>query len=650
MADPPRAPDAAEARVGELEDMLARQASALRRLVREYDDTRALLASVRDIAFRYDMQSRRFTYVSPACRQVLGYGPDEIVGMQPRDLLAHLHPDDTSGLEESDSRLIELPPGADSPDHHVEFRVRARNGGYVWVSVNRSVIPGVDGHSPSMVGTARDVTAIKEATEALRHSESMYRLLVEGAGQPIFIVGEDGIFDMMNTTAADMLGGDPDDFVGRTMWQLFPGRIADRQMANVRKTIESGRVCAFEGMSMLRGEQRYFLTHIQPILEPERGRRRAQIIAHDITDRHEVEDALRESEERFRLVFHESPIGMALVSPRLRTLRVNPALCQMLGYTDEELCRMDQGSMTHPDDAGRTEAWAKRLLRGDVRSFSMEQRCLAKDGSVLWVQLTSALIARPDGEPLYILAMMQDITQRKETEGQLLDYQEHLRSMASQLSLVEERERRRIADDLHDHVGQLLTVAAMHVGALQQAADDPAQTEKLDAVRQVLDDAIRATQSLTFELSPPVLQQLGLGPTLEWLAEQVQEQHGLDVRVNISGDRPSVSDDLGALLFRSARELLHNVVKHASANRAEVDLDAEDGALRITVRDDGRGFDYSKTGVDFHNASGFGLFSVRERLERLGGHLEIRSRPDGGTSAVIQIPSGLRQDQEQDGE
>jgi signal transduction histidine kinase len=272
----------------------------------------------------------------------------------------------------------------------------------------------------------------------------------------------------------------------------------------------------------------------------------------------------------------------------------------------------------------------------------MEQRCLTKGGGVLWAQVTAALITRPDGQPLYCLAMMQDITRRKETEAQLLRYQEHLRSMASQVSVAEERERRRIADDLHDHVGQLLTLAAMQLGAVQQAAGPSDQTGKLEAVRQVIDDAIRATQSLTFELSPPVLQQLGLGPTLEWLGEEIQEQHGLDVRVSSSGEEPQVGDDLASLLFRSTRELLHNVVKHAGATRAEVDMDSEDGVLRITVRDDGKGFDYSSTGADFRHASGFGLFSVRERLERLGGHLDIHLRPDGGTAAVISVPTAFQ--------
>jgi PAS domain S-box-containing protein len=642
MADAQPGPDAIEERAAALERMLARQARVLRRLRREHEEVRALLGSVRDIAFRYDTASRQFTYVSPACRAILGYGPEQIVGMRPHELIQHVHPDDSAHLEESDSRLMDLPPGTDTPDYNVEFRVRRQDGDYVWLSVNRSVVPGIDGGPAAIVGTARDVTQIREATEALRESESRYRLLVEGAGEPIFIVDVDGVFHMLNGTAAAMLGGTAEQFVGHTMWELFPTRIAELQMSNIMKAVECRRICTFESMSVVRGEQRYFVAHIQPVIEPDGSVRRVQVIAHDITDRHEVEDALRESEERFRLVFHESPIGMALISPRLRTLRVNPALCQMLGYSEDELCQMSQEDFTHPEDAPRSTAWARRLLSGDVRSFAMEQRCMTKGGAVLWTQLTAALIPRPDGEPLYLLGMLQDITQRKQTEGQLLRYQDRLRSMASQLSVVEERERRRIADDLHDHVGQLLTVAAMHLGALQQTAEGADQTQKLAAARTVIDSAIQATQSLTFELSPPVLQQLGLGPTLEWLAEQVEDQHGLDVGVKVSAGEPEVGDDMAALLFRSTRELLHNVVKHAGATFAEVDMDSEDGMLRITVRDDGKGFEYPATDTDLRHGSGFGLFSVRERLERLGGHLDIRSRPEGGTSAVISVPTELR--------
>jgi len=356
-------------------------------------------------------------------------------------------------------------------------------------------------------------TAIQRARveEALRESEAKYRLLVENAGQPIFTLSPEGVFLMMNGNAAESMGGKPEDFIGKTLWDLFPKDIADKEMDDVREAVEADRLHVAERMLVLQGARRWFRIYLQPIKDAEGKLSSVQVIAYDITD-------------------------------------------------------------------------------------------------------------------------------RKQAEHELLAYQKQLRSLASELSLTEERERRRIAAGLHDHVGQLLTITGMKLEALAESTSKSDFAAGLAEVRGHIDEALRATKSLTFELSPPTLYELGLGQALEWFGEQIQEEHGIRVQVEDNGDPTPLEEDILVLLFRATRELLLNVVKHAKATVAEVSIHKDGRTMRISVQDDGVGFDTSAQRPLLRKNGGFGLFNVRERLDHLGGRLEIESAPGQGTRAVLFVP------------
>lgn len=211
-----------------------------------------------------------------------------------------------------------------------------------------------------------------------------------------------------------------------------------------------------------------------------------------------------------------------------------------------------------------------------------------------------------------------------------------LRRLASELCLAEARERREIASDLHDHLGQGLAYVRGRLRQLQGDAVFGGHDPAIDELLRLIDQAIRYTRSLTFELSPPVLYELGLGPALEWLGEQVQAKHGLPVAVR-DRCRRDLPDDLRVLYFKSARELLANVVKHAGASRARVELDCSGGLLELVVSDDGRGLD-PEAALAARQDHRFGLFSLEERVRQLGGRLDLARRPEGGTRVCLQAP------------
>jgi len=234
-------------------------------------------------------------------------------------------------------------------------------------------------------------------------------------------------------------------------------------------------------------------------------------------------------------------------------------------------------------------------------------------------------------------ALEAEIAERKRTEEKIHSYQEQLRSLASELSLTEERERRAIATDLHDHIGQILALTKIKLGELQQQA----KGRTLEEIRELVEQSIQYTRSLTFELSPPILYELGFQAAVEWLAEQMQEKHGIRISVNGNHAVGPLSDDIRMFLFKAVRELLLNVAKHAQARQTTVSIRQEGENLRIAVADDGVGFDVSQLEGPSGSTRGFGLFSVRERSNHFGGQLEINSQPGKGTTAILFVPLQL---------
>ena len=240
--------------------------------------------------------------------------------------------------------------------------------------------------------------------------------------------------------------------------------------------------------------------------------------------------------------------------------------------------------------------------------------------------------------------LQAEIAERTRAEAQILAYQLRLQSLAAELSTTEEQERRRIATVLHDAVGHRLAVAMMKLqGLLEGNADGEESTRAIVQAGALIQESIQHTRSLTMQLSPPILFELGLGPALEWLAEQVEKEHGLDVTVTDDELEKPLAEEGRSLLFRAVRELLINIVKHAHAKHVAVGLARDGDFVRVVVEDDGVGLDQTRLRAP-ERVSGFGLFNIRERLAHLGGKLELESEAGHGTRVTLVAPlTGERQ-------
>jgi len=231
-----------------------------------------------------------------------------------------------------------------------------------------------------------------------------------------------------------------------------------------------------------------------------------------------------------------------------------------------------------------------------------------------------------------------EIDERKGAEQNLIDYQKRLKSLTAELILSEQKERRNFAEFLHDEIGQQLFATSLQLELLQSAVTSPENIETLDNAINNIKNVMDNSRSLTFELSPPILYELGLETALDWLGEQTQKKYDLIVTVKDDKQEKPLDDDVKILLYQAVRELLINVVKHAQTKNASVSIKKDTSTIRICVEDNGVGCNFQKNSSSTAKHEGFGLFRITERLNQLGGHIEIESHPNRGTHITLVAP------------
>ena len=236
-------------------------------------------------------------------------------------------------------------------------------------------------------------------------------------------------------------------------------------------------------------------------------------------------------------------------------------------------------------------------------------------------------------------ALQAQIAEQMRARQQITAFQEQLRKLNSELSLAEARERRAIASDLHDHIGQALAIVRMRVTEFRSNAVFCGFEDGIDEILMLLDKTIQYTRSLTFEISPPILYELGLIAAVEWLAEHFESKYGFKVQVVSNGNSIALREEVQIVLFKCVHELLMNAAKHSQAKRVTVTIASGKANFQIAIADNGKGFDMAMLESASITSSTFGLFSVRERLKYLDGKFEICSIVGKGTTATLEAPS-----------
>lgn len=620
-----------------------------------------LINSSVDGILAFDRECRYILW-NPAMERISGMRREEVLGQKAFELFPFLH-------ETGEDRFfIEALEGISSVTHDRRYSI-TQTGREGFYEGHYSPLYDVAGEIIGGFAIVREVTEQRSAEARLRESEKRYRDLVDNSLGLMSTHDMQGVLLSVNPAAARMLGYKPEEMVGQNFADFISPSMRERvphylaQLKHERAGHGLMRVVKRTGEERIwiyrntrydeEGQASYVIGHAQDITErvrAEEALRRARdelelgvaertaelreanrILKEQILERERMEEALRESEARFRSLFENATIGLYRTTPDGRILLANPALIRMLGYkTFEEIARRNL------ETEGFEPSYSREQFRVSLESegliIGLESTWTKRDGSVISVRESARTIRDAAGDVLYYEGTVEDITERKRAD-------EALRRLADRLTTAQEDEHRRISRSLHDEAGQALTALSVRLHRLEkrfveQNGGDGHVRAELAELRQIAQSTQEGLRNMARTLHPSVLEHFGLTEAVRGFLHDAGLDSEVELRAYVSQNFPRFSPTAESTVYRIIQEAVTNALRHARAKRIRVAFNGNNGVAIISIEDDGRGFDTQSTEA----LSGIGLVSMRERAEMIGGQLLISSVKDKGTSVTLHIP------------
>ena len=481
-------------------------------------------------------------------------------------------------------------------------------------------------------------TSADRMVVAMRETAARLNGIIQSAMDAIITVDEHQDIVIFNPAAEKMFGCAAGDVLGTPLDQFIPSRFRDTHRAHIHQfgatgvtTRRMGGKAEIIGLRV-NGEEFPIEASISQVVVG--GKKLFSVILRDVMHRKQAEEALRDGAERYQRLVELVPDAIwierdghiAFVNRACLQLLEADSVAQVLGRSPLEFI--------HPDFRSLAIARRERLLVDPQRNVYVEKRIVTLTGEHRDVEIAEASFH--DEGVVAVLAVLRDITARKASEQELLESREQLRSLSAALQAAREEEQTRIARELHDELGQALTALKMDVAAIvsELSPEQAAAINRTTDMARLLQNTVAAVRRIATQLRPLMLDDLGLIPTIGWLANDFSKRFGIAVDVTVPEPDIDVDAKLATVFFRVLQESLTNVARHSGANRVQIVLERSDVDMRLRVCDNGTGFDASAA----QGTKTFGLLGMRERAGMIGGSLTIDSQPGGGTSIEMLIP------------
>lgn len=503
--------------------------------------------------------------------------------------------------------------------------------------------------SALVIGT--DITEQKRMKKALLESNELNHRIVETVPSGIVQVDADGAIRLANEQAQRILGLRFDeltklyvsDFDAKTIWE--DGTPCESRDYPVSRCLATGEPQPGVTIGVQRpdGTISWAIYSAMPLRDPKSGALSGAVVTFlDITERKRVEEELWESKRVLSTLLSNLPgtVYRCKNDPDRTAEFISEACFQLTGYAPSDFIankNISFGRLIHPDDREAVWDCVQTALR-EKRSYQMVYRIIAASGEEKWVWEQGLGIFSPNGSLLALEGLIMDVTEPKRAQEEVKDSRQQLRDLSTRLQKVLEEERTRISREIHDELGQQLTILKMDLSWLHKKLpkDQELLRRRAKSMAKLVDTTIETIRKISTEIRPWVLDDLGLIAAIEWQVGDFEKKTGMRCQFTADPEEITLEPGLSTTVFRILQETLTNVVRHAKADEINIRLMKKEEELVMEVNDNGRGI----TQGQIANSKSLGLLGIRERVLLWGGTVEIEGVPSRGTSVLIRIPLG----------
>ncbi len=558
------------------------------------------------IISKADAHTGYFTHCNPALSNILGFSSEEFMA---RPFIEFVHPDDRqSTINEVEKQL------KGSPVARFENRYICKDGSYRWLSWMATAAD----EKGVVYAAATDITDRKQAEEQIENlakfpSENPYPILRIFVNGTILYANEASVALLKDRKSGI-------DQPAPEQWQRVVENVLASGLVERMEVTHQERVFAFRAI-------------------PVTAAGYVNFYGVDITERKRASEQIRQQHEFMNNVLESLTHPFYIIDANDYTVKLMNSAANLNDAPERSTCYALTHRLNEPC-AGKGMLCPLEEVKETGKPVTTEHIHYDKDGNARHVEIHGYPMFDDQGNVSQMIEYCLDITERKQAEKELLEYQGQLRRLASQLSKSEEREKRRIVVGLHDDILQPLIFLDVKLASLFKTDAGTKPPDSLKEIQGIVAGLLHQMRSLTFDLSNPLLYELGLEAAVkDWLTNEVRKKHGLKTAFKAEGLTGSLDQDVRIFLYKAIRELVTNVIKHANANDVTVSIFADDDNVTVSVRDDGEGFDIDeKEKLRFDRDHGFGLFSIQERLKSYGGTMAIGSSIGKGTEIILTMP------------
>ncbi len=527
-------------------------------------------------------------------------------------------------------------------DGHATFEIITSRKDGSWFPLEiRATLVMLD-KRPIVVSVARDISERVKSEQRLRQSEEQLRLLTDNVADIFWTTDLNFNTTYVSPSVERVLGFSPEERIRQGLQDMVTPQSAAVVLNALQQELhresqsdaDPARAITLEVEYYHKNGSTVWTENIVKGLRDDAGTLVSIVgVARDITERRRAEEALRESEDKYRQLFEQSIAPISLISPEGRVLESNQAWRELFGYSVEDLQELNVRDQ-YPDPTGRARFLETIGSKG--RLVDEELRLKRKDGTLVDLLRSTSVRRKPNGDIIGFQNVFRDVTELKHTRDELFASREQLRRLALRIQEAREEERTTIAQELHDRFGQELTALKLDLDSLTRSRppEGDAGLVRIRGIIELIDRMSQELRRVISDMRPGMLDDLGLCAAIEWQAEQFSERTGLACDFILTADDTRLPTSTSTALFRVLQELLSNVARHAGATNVDVSLSSNSDSVCLTVADNGRGI----TDEELGNSTSLGILGIRERIRACDGTVDFHGEPGTGTTVTVTVP------------